>query len=188
MCVIIVKRAGAKMPKYNELKSASICHPHGCGFVSTSGKHFKGLDFEDFYKHLKTVGRDEACIIHFRFATHGPVNKSNCHPFEHGGVWFAHNGILDITPIKGKTDSETAFLKYIYPTIHDYGLDSIETETIIEDIIGGSKFAIMCDGKIRIYGHFIEENGILYSNTRHKYYYQPYIENKGHFTYRGWSF
>lgn len=187
MCVLIIKKKGSKMPSYKELKQASICHPHGCGFVSSTGKHYKGLYFEDVYKHLAKVGKDEECIIHFRFATHGPVNYTNCHPFEHNKVWFAHNGILDITPYKGKTDSETAFLKYIYPMIHDYGIDSIETKTVIEDIIGGSKFAIMVDGKVYTFGHFTELNGILYSNTRHLYsFYED--ESPVRYRYRGWVF
>ena len=187
MCVIIIKKKGEKMPSYIELRAASIVHPHGFGFVSSSGKHYKGLNFEYFYENLTKVDKDEECIIHFRFATHGPVNMSNCHPFEHGGIWFAHNGILDITPLKNKTDSETAFLKYVYPMIHDYGIDSIETLTVIDDIIGGSKFAIMVDGKVHTFGDFIEENGCLYSNTRHKYYYHDYYSGN-HYNYRGWHF
>lgn len=162
------------IPSENELFMAHRIHPHGCGFISSSGLHYRGLDYNKFLTLLQMVPIEDECIIHFRFATHGSVKKSNCHPFEKNGVWFAHNGILDIAPIGDKTDSETAFLKYIYPMIHDYGINSYETFEVIDGIIGGSKFAIMVDGSVSIFGHFYEHEGRMYSNTRHlvqeKYY------------------
>lgn len=174
MCVIIYKPAGAKIPSENELFMAHRMHPHGCGFIASSGLHYKGLDYNKFLTLLQMVGRDEECIIHFRFATHGSVKRANCHPFEKNGVWFAHNGVLDITPIGDKTDSETAFIKYIYPTVHDFGLDSYETYEVVERLIGGSKFAIMQDGHVSLFGRFTEHEGRMYSNMSHvmqaKYY------------------
>lgn len=167
MCVIIFKPKGAGIPSERELRAAKFCHPHGFGFVSSSGIHYRGFDFGKFMTLLEMVPTEDECVIHFRFATHGTVKKSNCHPFYKEGVWFAHNGILNIAPIGDKTDSETAFIKYIYPTVHDYGLDSPETESIIGAVIGCSKFAIMENGRTRLFGDFYEHDGRLYSNLRH---------------------
>lgn len=168
MCVIIIKPAGVKMPSNNTLRNAYLANPHGCGFASTNHV-FKSLNYAAFIDHLAAVDDSEACIIHFRLATHGSIKRSNCHPFVKNDVYFAHNGILDIQPIGDKTDSETAFIKYIYPTIKNYGLNSAEVDYVINRMIGFSKFAIMRSGsrEVKTYGCFIEQpDGCLYSNLR----------------------
>lgn len=167
MCVIIYKPSGVKIPSENELFMAHRIHPDGCGFISSSGLHYRGLDYNKFLTLLQMVPLKDECIIHFRFATHGSIKKANCHPFEKNGVWFAHNGVLDITPIGDKTDSETAFLKYVYPMVHDYGVNSQETLRVIGNIIGWSKFAIMVNGKAHLFGRYERYQGRYYSNLRH---------------------
>lgn len=167
MCVIIVKRRGAPLPSRRELEAAARCNPDGYGFISSSGISYRGLDFRIFVSLLETVPEEDGCIIHLRLATHGPVNARNCHPFEKGGVWFAHNGVLPVIPEKGMTDSETAFRRILYPVIEEHGLDSPELATAVDGIIGSSRFAFMKDGRIRLFGPFTEYGGRLYSNTRH---------------------
>ena len=168
MCVIIIKHKGVAMPTKKELRAAFQRNHDGCGFVSETD-HYKSLDFEDFYARLKKVPKSENCIIHFRWATHGKVSIANCHPFydEKSGTWFMHNGILAITPYNGKTDSETAFRKYLAPTIQKYGLYSKELQTVAGNIIDSSKFAFMQDGQIKTFGRFIEYKGCYYSNLYH---------------------
>ena len=168
MCVIIVKTKGTAMPTKSELKAAYLRNHDGCGFVSESD-HFKSLDFEEFYSRLKRVPKRENCIIHFRWATHGKVTTANCHPFydERSNTWFMHNGILRVTPFKGKTDSETAFRRYLAPTISKYGLYSKELQTVASNIIDGSKFAFMQNGQLKTFGKFYEHKGCYYSNLHH---------------------
>jgi len=60
-------------------------------------------------------------LAHVRFATTGPHNLLNTHPFEQDGRLFAHNGVVDDLPaleahlgddgrlVKGDTDSERLF-------------------------------------------------------------------------------
>lgn len=168
MCLLIVKPKGVKMPKKSILAKAYACNPDGCGFASTHD-YFKSLDFNEFYRRLSLVGDDEACIIHFRFATHGTVIKSNCHPFKHKDVYFAHNGILPIIPYKGKTDSETAFRRLFVPEIENYGLHSPELREAVDSIIGGSKFAFLRDTEVVKFGNFYEIDGAYYSNLRFTY-------------------
>ena len=167
MCIICIVPAGQDLPSRQELLDMHYQNPHGCGFVSKS-LHYRGMSFETFYKRLQFVPKNEDVIIHFRYATHGSVCAKNCHPFKQGKIWFAHNGILDITPRGDMTDSETAFRDYIYPAIKDYGLDSYECNMVIEDIRGCSRFAILdAEGNAHKYGNYEKYHGRYYSNTRH---------------------
>ena len=86
MCVIIVKNKGVEMPSKKELKLAFEHNPHGWGIVSSNGVFAHGMDFQTFLSILKGVSTEDACIIHFRIATHGSVGVKNCHPFK--GEYF----------------------------------------------------------------------------------------------------
>lgn len=164
MCVIIVKKKGAKMPTKHFLKMAFRANHDGCGFVSDHDS-YKSLSFEDFYRRLKNVRTDENCIIHFRWATHGSVRVENCHPFTQNGIYFAHNGILDISPVGDMTDSETWF-RYVFMRFYDdpreaYDMASVEAQ------LTGSKFAFLDGGEVRLYGNFTEySKGLYLSNLR----------------------
>lgn len=171
MCVIIVKPAGVKMPDNDTLKAAYQANSHGCGFISPSA-FYKGMSFDSFKRHLKQVSDDEPCIIHFRLATHGSIRRANCHPFNRGDVWFAHNGILNIMAQGDMTDSETAFQNIIYPAIEKYGYGSIQMDMAVKRVIGWSKFAFLKGESLKLYGDFIRyEDGCYYSNLR----FMPYV-------------
>ena len=149
------------MPSKRLLKAMYAKNPDGMGFVSESD-YFRTMDFEEFYKRLKNVPDEENCIIHFRWATHGSIKVSNCHPFHENGVYFAHNGILSIPSVNDKTDSEICFRNKIMPMIEVFGLD--ECEEYIDRLRESSRFAIMKDGEIHMYGCYQEMDGIYYSN------------------------
>lgn len=170
MCVIIVKPEGVKMPDNDIIAAAYEANPDGCGFVSPTAS-YKGLSFRAFKNTLSRVGTNEPCIIHFRLATHGSVKKANCHPFNRGDVWFAHNGILDIRPKGDMTDSETAFDRIIYPAIVRHGYGSRGMDMAVAAVIGYSRFAFMQGDDVRIYGDFAEMDGCYYSNLR----FLPYV-------------
>lgn len=165
MCVIIVKREGIEMPSDEILRAAYRANKDGMGVVSSRGR-FRTLNFKRFMDEIKRIGSDDSCVIHFRLATHGSVRVANCHPFKQGDTYFFHNGVLPIRPYKDRTDSETAFRGTIYPAIKDHGLDSEEAISVIESIRGSSRFAFYENGKITIFGDFLEIDGILYSNLR----------------------
>lgn len=153
------------MPTIDILNRARRFNPHGFGFVSTKHR-YKTMDFEVFLSRLNKVGKDEDCVIHFRYATHGSVCRRNCHPFVENGVYFAHNGIIDIRTKDDMTDSETAFKSRIYPNIEKYGFDSVVVDRIIQSMIGGSRFAFMYKGRVKLYGDYKLMNGVYYSNLR----------------------
>ena len=164
MCVLIIVKHGHPLPSRKELFAMHRANPHGMGFVSKS-LHYKGMNFETFYNRLQFVPRDEGIIIHFRYATHGSICTENCHPFKKGGIWFAHNGILDITPRRDMTDSETAFQDILYPVAREYGIFSEELASTVDEIIGCSKFAFMDkSGDIMMFGNFQEYHGYYASN------------------------
>lgn len=174
MCIIIVRPEGVKMPPMAIIARCAALNPHGFGFA-TKDRIYKTLSFEDFKREIKTIRKDETAILHFRYATHGSIKTSNCHPFrdDKTGVSFAHNGILNITPIGDMTDSETAFRTRIVPTIKEHGFDSDEFIKANHDIIGGSRFAyIDKDGDYRLYGAFTHYKGCWYSNRN----FMPIIE------------
>lgn len=169
MCVIIAKTKGNKLPNKNVLRKAAMCNPHGFGFVSDT-TNYKSMDFEDFMAHLEKVGENENCIIHFRYATQGSRKTANCHPFngkdKNGNdVWFAHNGVLPYYPEEDITDSQYAFENFVLPTINLFGIDSKQAKREINDIRRSSRFAILYNEKIHLFGDYHKmSDGCYYSN------------------------
>lgn len=158
------------MPDARKLQMAFMANPHGCG-CATSTKFFKSLSFDTFMRNLAKVSQDEACMIHFRLATHGSIKRANCHPFKQGDVYFAHNGIIDIDRTDDRTDSETAFDEIVYPAILRYGWNSEEVKTVASNLCQyGSKIALMQNGELLMFGNFIQDaDGCYYSNHRFMY-------------------
>lgn len=155
------------MPDKNILKCCYMCNPDGCGFVSESD-YYRSLDFDRFCNRLSKVPKGDNCIIHFRFATHGSVKASNCHPFYDSatGTYFAHNGVLPIKTVNDRTDSEMCFRKQILPRLKMYGFDSAKFDMYVNIVRFGTRFAIMHDGRVKMYGDFETINGVYYSNLR----------------------
>lgn len=165
MCVICYKPKGVNMPSKYDLRCMWDRNHDGAGFVSTRSS-YKSMDFDDFYEHLSKVGKDENCVIHFRWATHGSVRLENCHPFSAGDIWFAHNGVLDIRPRKDMTDSETAFRDVIMPYVRENGLYSKRTKAVLDHVASGSRFAILDRGRDRVtlVGSYVRYKGCMCSN------------------------
>ena len=168
MCVICYIPKGVETPSYRMLKAMRDANPHGQGFCTPS-RFAKGLNFDYFVEQLRKRDINEPCLLHFRFATHGSIRKANCHPFAMGDVYFAHNGILSVQPMKDRTDSETAFIRYLYPYIEQYGLHSPEVDTMVYNIIEGSRFAFMQGFDVRLFGRYEQMDGCYYSNLRFLY-------------------
>lgn len=166
MCVLIIKPEGVDIPSESMLDAAYTINHDGCGLLTPS-MFYKGLSFPKFKRILKEIDKDEPAIIHLRHATAGNVNLVNCHPFRRGDVWFAHNGTLELKPVGEMTDSETAFQTVIYPAIEEYGYGSDKVKEEIDKIIGTSKFAMMKDGEILMFGEYIKQpDGCYYSNLK----------------------
>lgn len=163
MCVIIVKPAGVEMPCNDILHAAAIANPHGFGFA-TPNHVYKNLSYDKFIERLSKVPAATPCIMHFRYATHGSIKQSNCHPFRCGNLIFAHNGVLSLQPIGDMTDSETCLRQVVAPAVRRYGLDDDRTHQIINQAREGSRFALLQGRKLRLYGDFKIAGGCYYSN------------------------
>ena len=171
MCVIIYKPAGQAMPSKEILRDCYLTNRDGIGFA-TPDKNFHTLSFNTFMSNIKRVKTDEPCIIHFRWATHGSVKKSNCHPFVKGDIKFAHNGVLPIQSVNDKTDSEIAFDNIIYPVIQKNGFMSKEADRIIKKTAGSSRFAIMKGDQVELFGQWFKYDGLLFSNLNWRPWYE----------------
>ena len=87
MCIAIVKKRGVLMPNEETLNICFENNPHGCGYtLCRNGKNFvyKGFmtlsELMDSFKQTNPL-QSESVMIHFRVASVGSINKSNCHPF-----------------------------------------------------------------------------------------------------------
>lgn len=176
MCILIAKPIGVRKPTETELRTSAQNNPDGCG-VAWAWKnkiniyHAKKVD--EILHLAANIPNDAPAIYHFRIATHGSINLKNCHPFvsDDGEIAFAHNGILSIENDKARdwTDSETAFRYLFLPIQKLYGTQSHEFEAAVQCMIGSSKFAFLeSNGTLKTFGTFINEDGLLMSNTSYK--------------------
>ena len=177
MCVIIAKPTAAKAPAVSVITAAIATNPHGSSIVwynkekgtTETYKTLKAEEMIDYYKdHYKQLN-EASFVFHARIATNGSRKLSNCHGWSTlgGNMAFFHNGILNIESRGDMTDSET-FLRDIYePIAMTRGHKA--AEPAIKAIIGSSKFAFIdVQGRIKLYGHYTERDGVMYSNLNHE--------------------
>jgi predicted glutamine amidotransferase len=167
MCIIIAKPAGVEMPAQKILIRSAALNPDGFGFC-TRGRLYKSLNFDAFLKNASRIKVENPAILHFRFATNGSIKRANCHPFAHKGIYFAHNGALNIETQGDMTDSETFFATKVMRAISEYGYGSQFFDYYLNAQArnGCSRFALMREGEISLYGQFVEYEGCYYSNAR----------------------
>lgn len=173
MCVLIVKFKGVKLPSKSIINACCTANKDGFGYV-TKDKYYRTTNREDFINSLyANVKTNDVALIHCRWATHGSVKETNCHPFVEGDLAFAHNGVLRIPSVNDMTDSEIAFRQVFLPQIEEAGLDNYKTMKIINNVRGDSRFAFLNrkTGTIHTFGNFESINGVLFSNTR----WLPYV-------------
>lgn len=171
MCVIVVKPAGVEPIKKEYLSKAWDSNSHGAGVVFKAPKDEvkmkKGFmekqDFMDYMEKINT--KENGFIAHFRIKSVGEIKPENCHPFVLKNVTFAHNGTLHISPLEGKTDSETFGLA----VFKNHTMNWIkENQLLIEMALNTSKFAVMDNktGEIFILNKDLgkERDGCWFSN------------------------
>lgn len=189
MCIAIVKKAGAVLTK-DTLHNCYLNNKDGCGFAYVNTDVYgekrvrikKSMDFETFYaRYSKAVEQNpnSTFLIHFRIATHGMIDKYNCHPFQiNKEQAFIHNGIIPNMPNDGKGDhrSDTRIFKDRILRRLPSGWDTNPAvKYMIEAVIGASKLAVLnVDNTFSIFkeasGHWKDD--IWYSNN--SYTYKPY--------------
>jgi hypothetical protein len=179
-----------EVPTLDELERSCIANPDGFGFgvVHDTGKGLElikrrsmdsQLAISEFYRVIEDT-KPLAWLFHTRIATSGQVNESMCHPFKVGNdseTVLAHNGILNIKPRDGMSDTAT-LAKYGLPAMG--GVKSLESpivwsmfDTWCED--NYSKVALLSARSdlavpLAIAGESLGkwEQGIWFSNNSHK--------------------
>lgn len=178
------------MPR-EEAESCFISNSHGAGFAYIKDgevKVEKGyFSFEKFWEDFEPIQEenDDPKLVHFRIATSGHKDKTNCHPWQidkdHALI---HNGIISHYSLAESRYSDTGlFTHYIMKKIVRYGLDEHDKphmRWLIEGTIGGfNKVAVLTsNGNFTLYNKdkWHVHNGIWYSN--HDYDNSFFLERR----------
>jgi len=79
-----------------DLGRAEKCNADGWG-IHTADTIIYSFELSglDIFDALDMLSLDTTATVHFRFATHGEVNRENAHPFDLGkNTFLMHNGVL----------------------------------------------------------------------------------------------
>lgn len=193
MCIIAAKPMGVALPEEETIKRMWTGNSDGAGFMYAKDGRVcieKGfMKYKDFISALRKLGEDmdlteTAMVLHFRITTHGGTKPENTHPFpvsDNVGmlkklkcktdVGVAHNGIIhSVSPRKDISDtmeyivSQLAPLKKALPSFYK----SKDALVLIKNAIESKMSFLTADGSIYTVGDFIEDGGMLYSNTSYQ--------------------
>lgn len=159
MCLIIHKPAGATVPE-TLIRSAWEDNPDGTGLMyhdANGPQVYKVMpgDWADPARHIDSVlaGLQAREVgIHFRWKTHGPVSRDNCHPYAIPGTggYIMHNGVLSPTVLGANykdvadTLSDTAF--YTMTVLADApGADDPQFWELVGNDVGTANKLLMMD-------------------------------------------
>jgi hypothetical protein len=177
MCVAVIVESD-KGPSDSDLYHMNQDNPHGVGLAWAMGdlvRYRKGLTWRQARDLLAKIPRP--ALLHFRWATHGGLDRAMTHPFPlgrkaitsrklngaakavliHNGVWkgydkFAPAG-LDLNRW-----SDTAVAAYAAGTFGEEILDYVDWATAVARAPGGGRLDITTRG------YWEEHEGNLYSN------------------------
>jgi hypothetical protein len=193
MCIIAAKPAGVKMPTEETIRTMWSGNHDGAGLMYVENGRVqveKGfMKLKDFLENLDQLASrldltSTPVVMHFRITTHGGTRPENTHPFPitdsvgalkklktSADVAVAHNGIINsVTPRKGISDTmeyiatQLAPLKRALPRFYE----SKDAMLLVKNAIQSRMAFLTSAGKIYTVGDFIDESGILYSNTSYK--------------------
>ena len=182
---------------YERASKSAINNPDGFGFAIHTGKTIltdHDMDFNKLWDRFDTARKVQPgpALFHFRIATHGEIDTSNCHPFYIGDRTdsvVAHNGMLPIAVPHGEPRSDTRlFAELVLPSCGGVPrLDDLEFYRELSEWSTGSKLVILTtdpDAKYDAYivnekaGHW--DAGVWWSNSSYvPYTYKPYSHMYG---------
>ncbi len=184
MCLIIANPNCEHVPA-SYIVNAYDTNPHGFGVMYAKNgilKIKRGIMpvsmVNRIFEELEET--DTPYVAHFRMATHGTLNASNCHPFavsgRLNGIGMVHNGVLSGKEWNDEHKSDTAlFVNRIQTHLmtgdfeaEDLFKPDVEILSPYHASIGSDKLVFMNgNGEISFYnewnGAWME--GIWYSNT-----------------------
>ena len=207
MCIIAAKPVGVDMPSDKIIENMWNGNSDGAGFMwAEKGNvhiHKGFMTYEDFRSALDKFcsshdTKNTALVMHFRITTHGGTKPENCHPFPitdnislltkaecKTKIGVAHNGIININPRKGISDTMEYIASQLAPLYRGVP-DFYRNKSLIEMIYNAtaSRLAFLTgDGHIFTVGEFQEDKGIKYSNGSYKYSFRSFPYSCG---YGGW--
>lgn len=193
MCIIAAKPKGIAMPDRETIRNMWCNNPDGAGIMyAQNGKVCidKGhMKLKDFLAALDRIEKstdltNTGVVMHFRIATHGGVNAENTHPFpitdcvgklkkpkQTVPLGVAHNGIINVIPRKGISDTmeyiagQLAPLARAVPNFYR----NPDLLTMIKNATESKLAFLNGKGEIVTVGIFNEEDGISYSNYSYSY-------------------
>lgn len=211
MCVIAAKAAGVEMPTEDEIESMWFKNSDGAGLMyAANGKvhiekgFMKLQEFKDKLAELdkKLDLKSRSVVLHFRITTHGGTSPENTHPFPISDsvgmlkkhklittLGVAHNGIINITPRKGISDTMEYIAGQLAPLARAVP-DFYKNKDLLQMIANAttSKLAFLDGkGKIVTVGEFYEHNGVKYSNRSYESYYNWRDFNWDEWDYACWK-
>ena len=193
MCIICVSPENVRQPDRNTIANMFCRNPHGAGYMfARDGKVHIRKGFMNLDGLLNALREEhftaaDPVVYHFRISTQAGVNPQMTHPFPLSNrpahmkaldvdcrCGVAHNGIIRLTsdPANKEYSDTAVFITDYLPRIIQRPSDLRNTKRLeLIYKLAQSKFAIM-DGKgnIATVGEFLDEDGLLYSNTS----YQPF--------------
>jgi hypothetical protein len=204
MCIIIVKKPGVACPSLDTLRQCQRVNKDGIGVMwhksDSMGVHINKTfrDADQFHEWMKdNVSTEDTCVIHFRLATHGLTDVGNRHPFPITSdksmlraptivcnAALAHNGVIGHLARHEKFSDTQKFVMEILsnPAIRD-SLDNPAVDRLVKNFIGSDKLAILDRrGELRLYGEYVDDNGLLFSNHT----YKPFILEQTQSLYGEW--
>lgn len=176
MCLIIVQPAGHTLSRA-EFADIYDRNPDGFGImVARAGKlhtHRTVGTLEEARAMYSAHGAGRACVLHWRYATHGTVSLDNAHPFTlTPDVAFVHNGMLSCgTPDANASDTAHMARHILAPIARDNpaALFTDTMRAVLSPLIGtGNKFVVMDrTGAVSIFNRAqgVDHRGRWYSNT-----------------------
>lgn len=194
MCIIVSKEKGVAMPSKDILRNCFNRNSDGAGLMYVNkGKVVirKGfMNFSEFYEYIEKLNHmhdltEKAMVMHFRISTGGKVDGGNCHPYPITSdakrlrqtsitttLGMAHNGVISDYNRKDTVLNDTqCFVRDCVSTIYNYDknfFNNIRTMSMLKDIAGSKLCFLDSNENIHYVGDFVEDKGVLYSNTTYK--------------------
>lgn len=191
MCIICVSPARTHQPSISQIKIMFRNNPHGAGYMfARAGRVHIHKGFMDIDSFLEAVRAEhftaqDSVVYHFRISTQAGINPEMTHPFPLSNqlahmkaldvnceCGVAHNGIIRLTSDPDNHEySDTALFiaRYLSEIIH--APVDLTRPRLLNYIgqLAQSKLSIMDrTGYIATIGTFINERGLLFSNTSYQ--------------------
>jgi hypothetical protein len=184
--MITVKSFGTDLPLEKHLRNGESRNKDGIGIAllkADKTEIFIKKDFKEVNEFIKwfydNVKKEDACIVHFRYATHGLKDNGNRHPFPITKnkellrkeelvckMVVAHNGVISSYGQHIKySDTQKFILDILSDDVVKDNIGNTTVQKLIENFLGGDRLVIMSsEGALYYWGKWYKEGDIYYSN------------------------